>query len=306
MDIFGLLNSPKPDSSPMRKFKINGQVYNCLCDSGACTTVVTTLPPGAQSSNKRVWVKSASGHVTALFYTKPLKLLDVETNTCVKAQILVDPSCPVNLLGRDMLTAFDITIKPTPDGKMTTEIGPRDPAKSLVVLGEGGPPNYWWSLDLTDKEESNNLIRTAKEELQNMGVTTKIRTMRPDELHCTLRYKQVPGPDPDYDEEVHKLPEHGSIVLSHILVGESGQSCAAVTLNPKQQLANRCPFSHVSLTTSLHDDWQKMYILVRAANQDRFDGPDVDGWYTGRNSKIRKKNLGLYVPATPAIHLDES
>uniref|UniRef100_A0AAQ5XZ28 ribonuclease H n=1 Tax=Amphiprion ocellaris TaxID=80972 RepID=A0AAQ5XZ28_AMPOC len=104
----------------MRKLTINGKAYMFLCDSGACTTVVRQPFPGMKMSNKTIWVRSASGHVMKQRMTQPAMIRDLDSGQETKISIMVDPSCPLNLLGRDLLTVLKIAIIPTADGGMTT------------------------------------------------------------------------------------------------------------------------------------------------------------------------------------------
>uniref|UniRef100_A0AAQ6AAX3 ribonuclease H n=1 Tax=Amphiprion ocellaris TaxID=80972 RepID=A0AAQ6AAX3_AMPOC len=104
----------------MRKLTINGKAYMFLCDSGACTTVVRQPFPGMKMSNKTIWVRSASGHVMKQRMTQPATIRDLDSGQETKISIMVDPSCPLNLLGRDLLTVLKIAIIPTADGGMTT------------------------------------------------------------------------------------------------------------------------------------------------------------------------------------------
>lgn len=291
---------------PMRKIVFNGKEYNCLCDTGACTTVLRSAPPGTKLSEKTAWVKSASGHVTKLSYTKPITIIDKDSGTGTKAPVLVDSSCPVNLLGRDLLAPLRISVVPTQDGGMTTEIANSDPEQDQFLVCGDGALHYWWSLDMTDLAEAERLLKDVKTQQRLMDVTDGIDYMDPDRLHHTLWYKKDPGPDEDYDDQVRRLPKTSSMCLSSLLVGRNGQACATVILNPTQGKVSRNSHPHVSLATPRHVSWASMYTLVLGAQRDHFSSPDAGGWQTGKNSGIRRRMLGVYTPVTPAAHLDET
>ena len=102
---------------PTRRFQIAGAEFLCLCDSGACTTVMQTEPPGFKKSRKVVWVRSASGHTCKNYLSEPLAVTDVDTGRTAMLKILVDPSCPINLLGRDAMCVLQLAVIPV-KGKM--------------------------------------------------------------------------------------------------------------------------------------------------------------------------------------------
>lgn len=219
IDIFSLVQKHQEMTQPMRTVTFNDQPYNCLCDSGACTTVVRHSFPSMKMSNKTVWVKSASGHVTPLRYTHPANIMDKDTKKCVKLPVLIDSSCPINLLGRDSLQALDIGVVPGPDGKMKVI----NLESSCFVEGTG-VPHFYWSLDLTDTPTQKQLLTMAKEKLSEVtGPGQRLDFMAEGDLHCTLRYKREPGPDEPYDQRVHKL-KGTTTCLQSMLVSPSGQS----------------------------------------------------------------------------------
>uniref|UniRef100_A0A3P8TKM3 ribonuclease H n=1 Tax=Amphiprion percula TaxID=161767 RepID=A0A3P8TKM3_AMPPE len=130
--------------SPTKPILINGKVFNCLCDTGACTTVLRDTFPVMRLSNNVVWVKSASGHVTPLRTTHPATILDPDCNNSAKMSVLVDSSCPVNLLGRDAMVKLNIGVIPDKDGKMTFALS----LEHMQLLGT--LPSALWSTSPTD------------------------------------------------------------------------------------------------------------------------------------------------------------
>lgn len=87
-----------------------------LCDTGACKTVLTEKAPNMAFSDQKMIVKSASGHVTTQRLTDPLFLAHRDSGRSCKIQCIYDPSCPVNLLGRDALERLKIGVVPGQEG----------------------------------------------------------------------------------------------------------------------------------------------------------------------------------------------
>lgn len=140
MDIQAVVNNKS--GMPMRIVNVGGKSYNCLCDSGACTTVLTTPPPGFKPSSKVVWVRSASRHVVQNHLSEPLQIVEPETGKTTQMKIIVDDSCPINLLGRDCLSNLEIAIIPV-DGKMNWV-----PLNRTYVSQSIIEPHYYWTLDV--------------------------------------------------------------------------------------------------------------------------------------------------------------
>uniref|UniRef100_A0A3P8U1X8 ribonuclease H n=1 Tax=Amphiprion percula TaxID=161767 RepID=A0A3P8U1X8_AMPPE len=166
--------------SPTKPILINGKVFNCLCDTGACTTVLRDTFPVMRLSNNVVWVKSASGHVTPLRTTHPATILDPDCNNSAKMSVLVDSSCPVNLLGRDAMVKLNIGVIPDKDGKMTAVTL----QTACLVEGAGGP-HFFWSLDLVDEPTSRHLLTMAKDNPTDVGLIKdqdpiKVKLVKPD------------------------------------------------------------------------------------------------------------------------------
>lgn len=88
---------------PILKIDINGQLMTMLCDTGACKTVLNQKPNNLKFSKETLIVKSASGHTSVKSLTEGLLLVHRESGRSCKNQCIYDPSCPVNLLGRDSM-----------------------------------------------------------------------------------------------------------------------------------------------------------------------------------------------------------
>lgn len=103
------------EHKPTVTVHVNGQPMTMLCDTGACKTVLTEKPPKMKFSSDTLIVKSASGHISTKPLTKPLLLAHENSGRSCKNRCIYDPSCPVNLLGRDTLERLEIGVLPGPE-----------------------------------------------------------------------------------------------------------------------------------------------------------------------------------------------
>lgn len=130
------------DGKPLMQLKINGQEIEALCDTGACRTVLMQEPPNTHYSKDTLLVKTASGHTKAQILTKPLFIRHPESGRECRNQCIIDSSCPINLLGRDVMTKLNIGVVPTEKG-MSAEVMMEQEQQKCY-----GEPNYYWTLDL--------------------------------------------------------------------------------------------------------------------------------------------------------------
>uniref|UniRef100_A0AAR2KL21 ribonuclease H n=1 Tax=Pygocentrus nattereri TaxID=42514 RepID=A0AAR2KL21_PYGNA len=94
---------------------INGQQsLPFLVDTGATHSVIG--PEGAHLplSNKKIRTQGFSGKMETLKFTEPLELT-IDKHKIIMP-LLYSDTCPVNLLGRDILCKFNADIKCAPDG----------------------------------------------------------------------------------------------------------------------------------------------------------------------------------------------
>lgn len=93
-----------------------------------------------------------------------------------------------------------------------------------LVCHEDGDPYYYWTLDLPS---SKQLITLTERYLPRSS-----ETMPHNELHNTLCFKQTPGPDPEYDTQVHRLGPQ-KLTLQHLYVTKSGNAVCSVIQPPR-------------------------------------------------------------------------
>ena len=101
-----------PEFDPIVTCNINGEPIPFMVDTGATVSCINT--DKYPLSNKILTVIGFSGKKQSQSYTLPLTVQMKNQET--QHQFLHSPSCPVNLLARDLLSKFGITIYCTKDG----------------------------------------------------------------------------------------------------------------------------------------------------------------------------------------------
>ena len=139
-----LLNALR--EKPYVMLKINGKSTEFLCDSGACKTVLKTQVPGLKQSQNSIWVKSADGETHKEYFSKTLTIEDEETKLTISASVVISPKCPVNLLGRDLMTRLGIAIIPIKDGMRACRVRDAD-----VYASSTDDNSVYCSYDLNPK-----------------------------------------------------------------------------------------------------------------------------------------------------------
>ncbi|MEQ2196183.1 hypothetical protein XENOCAPTIV_025900, partial [Xenoophorus captivus] len=223
---------------PYKNIIINGKAYSCLCDTGACRTVLTKPPPGVKYSNTAVHVRSAAGTSEVHYLSAPVTITEPETKLTCQAPVLISQKCPVNLLGRDLMQKLHINIVSTKTGmKAVVEEG-------ALVLNELSQPYYYWSLDLGPTPTARELLRRTREK----QTSQEAQYMPDTELHVTMRYKNTAGPDYQYDTVFHR-ENNQTVNIQHLYVDpKTGKSSTSIILSGKQFQQFKGSTPHLSLT----------------------------------------------------------
>lgn len=267
-----------------------------LCDTGACMTVLKEEPPRTHFSKDARVVTSASGHTTTQFLTQKLDFLHSDSNRCCKLQCIVDSSCPVNLLGRDGLMKLKIGVVPESNG-MRAELMLSETHE--LACHSDGEPHYYWTLDLPPVPQ---LVTAAERYLPSSS-----STMPFNELHNTIRFKQTPGPDSEYDTQIHRLGPQ-KLTLQHLYVTKSGNAVCSVIQPPKVRELNRMPISHVSVAKSPETQWRDLGTILKRVQNDHYEKTKEthEGWLQGRRTGCMRYTLGWVLNTQPSTHLDTS
>lgn len=258
-------------------------------------TVLRDKPPNVSFSKDARIVMSATGHTVAKSLTDKIKFLHVNSGRSCKIQCIIDPTCPVNLLGRDALTQLKIGVVPEPDGMraelMLAEI------ETLVYEGDG-EPHYYWTLDLP---KNDTLLSIASRHLPETS-----EKMKSDMLHHTLRYKTTPGPDLDYDTQIHRLGPQ-SLTLQHLYVTKSGNAVCSVIQPPRVRDLNRMPIPHVLIAKNPETQWKDLGIVLKRMQCDYYEKTEEthEGWLQGRRTGCLRYTLGWTLTTQPNTHLTD-
>lgn len=162
----------------------------------------------------------------------------------------------------------------------------------------GPEPHYYWTLDLPSLEP---LQQKAKMYLPPTSVVLPYT-----EYHNTLQYKLSPGPDSQYDAQIHRLgPQR--LTLQHLYVTKSGNAVCSVIQSEKIQEVNRMPNPHVSVAHNDNTDWRDLGRVLRSVETDRYEktGEAQEGWLQGRRTKCMRYTLGWVMTTMPKTHLSD-
>lgn len=242
-DLLVLSTSIKDNTvRPEIVLQVDGKPMLFLVDSGAERTVIRDIkdvPVGSGS----VRVLAANGKITRCSESKTVQFSLPENNEkpTVGLKVVLAPNCPHNLLGRDLLLLLGLSIGPGQDGVLVV----REHIFDCMIMEGDGVPHYWWSLDLPENDPgktSRHLLKLAKKHTKRKDTTF----MSEDQLHVTLRYKLRPGPDPIYDDAVHKLGPQ-TLTVTYLYFDGSNSLCDVELSSAAQRLMPK-PFQrHISL-----------------------------------------------------------
>lgn len=270
-----------------------------LCDTGACKTVLTEKPPNMAFTDQKMIVKSASGHVTTQRLTDPLFLAHRDSGRSCKIQCIYDPSCPVNLLGRDALERLKIGIVPGQEG-MFAKLMFSDAYSTDLFLQQGsGEPHYYWTLDLPSLEPLQHI---ADRYLPDTSIRQPYT-----EYHNTLRFKKTPGPDPPYDQQIQRLGPQ-KLILQHLYVTTSGNAICSVIQTDRTLQLNRMPHPHVSVAHNATTDWKDLGNVLSRVETDRYEKTEEThkGWLQGHRTGCMRYTLGWPLTTQPASHITDT
>ena len=140
--------------------------------------------PDVVESPDVIYVKLSNGKVYREHLSQLVTIVDSETDNQTQIKLVLSHICPVNLLGRDVLTKLGIAVLPCDNGLVAKRI-PK--TTDIIVLQNVIPPHYWYSLDLVDTGPASvglSLISKGKSRAPPVA-----DLMRSTELHCTMYYK---------------------------------------------------------------------------------------------------------------------
>ena len=206
-------------------------------------------------SKEKMIVKSATGNVAIEPLTKPTKVHDPVSGLTTKIQLVISSSRPVNLLGRDGLTALNIGIKPTGTGMTAVRL-----TDNCFVLKDTTQCYYWYSMDPVRRGPAS-ITADLKKEIELK--TKPGNVVQPEcEMHITTYYKCTPGPDKRYEDMFFKDPKYPFTVTA-LYWDRQGNVGAAVQGDKRlRQVFKTQHTPHICLAKTTELDWQDIGELV--------------------------------------------
>lgn len=253
---------------------VNGHPMLFLVDSGAERTVIRDIG-GLPKSNKTINVLSASGKAQRNYISAPITMQNTINASSVLLEVVLSPQCPHNLLGRDALLALELAIVPTVNGCMEVRNHSVSKTTDTLVVEGRDPVHYYWTLDIPVNDPSDTaktLLNLAKQH-----VDKNAQISRPDNLHVTLRYKRIPGPDDEYDKKVHKLGPQ-NITLTHFYFKDFTSFCDVQLTQTVTQIMPDPHRRHVSVSKSRDQKWSDLgmeVLKVRNAKWKDTENPKI-------------------------------
>lgn len=253
-------------------------------------------------SKRVIFVKSATGHLCPEPLTIPTLIVDPKTERKVTLPIAMSTLCPVNLLGRDVMIELGIGVIPTPGGMKAVRVG----EMGLNVLEGQLEPTYWYSLDLVTTGPSS-----VTSELSKLAVdktSPRAQKQNPQDMHCTMLYNHIPGPDKDYERFFFKKL-NSKLKLTNVYwdtAGFMGVGCSL--LEEDRKLYQGCRTPHVSLAKPEQARWGDVGLFVTKAEMSNTQwvpvSSDPDVLYSPGLQTYCKK-LNWCTQAVKAVHMIE-
>lgn len=288
-----MLNALK--EKPYITLIVCGEKVEFLCDTGACKTVLKTKIEGINPTNESIWVKSANGQIHREHMSKNTSFKDPETGIKVKASVVMSFQCPINLLGRDLMTKLGIAVVPVQDGMRAVRLKHSD----LYTVQKD--EKIYCSYDLKPVDNPHvpgKLLREARGQL-DLPETE----MNYNQLHVTMNILNDPQ-----DDYVQKFLETNPVTLAVTEIFTDRRSYAAVTvlLPTSQTELYKLPANpHISLFKPHNITWADVGNRTKMASEATDYKESEDGWSYSPSCDVWKQSLCEVVTGTAQVHAFE-
>ncbi|XP_048009377.1 protein NYNRIN-like [Megalobrama amblycephala] len=240
----GFLNMPE------YPLLVEGTMISFLVDSGATRSVLRPcdLPCEPALTNKTHGSLSVSGHYITERFTVPLKC-ETEGGHVLKHAFLTSKTCPVPLLGRDLMCKLNLVMVADPSGIVVKE------GEQMYLKTE---PKWVYKWHITETEWAKTICELGKNRTLSFGTDF----MMPDNLHCTSHV--VTERDQFYEKQWFEQKED-TLKLDQMFWTE--KMCAiSVGLSEKQLplylIAGEC-VPHISISKKNTQAWGDMGMFVK-------------------------------------------
>lgn len=192
----------------------------------------------------------------------PVDVCDPVSGITLKAPFVISTTCPVNLLGRDLISQLQLMIRTTAEGMWSV-----DRMVNLWVR-EGEMCSKFWSLDIPEKQPppfSEPITMIYGKALSYLQPEAQLHNQT--DLHVTMHVERTGGfckSDPhgtsSYAEKFAKLKDPQMIVIMHLYVCGQTAVYTAGSLSAEAAALFKVSGSvpHVSIAKPLKKRWQDL------------------------------------------------
>ncbi|XP_061120925.1 uncharacterized protein LOC133143150 [Syngnathus typhle] len=221
---------------------VEGKPVKMLVDTGATYSSINTALPVSSLSKKTTTLVGFSGQPRTLPFTKPLETVITRTGCRLWHKYIHSTDTPINLMGRDLLSAVQARILCGPEGVII-----QFPDGISIQCSQQLQQHGQWLMAPLPAEAETATIYWARLEPETPaggGVFSTYLLWKPwicslapyhppvDPLHCTLYYDRKS--DDVYRDLFEEIEGHmWDLTSSCILIGKEGVA-AATELTPEQ------------------------------------------------------------------------
>ena len=264
-----------------------------LCDTGACNTVLKTPIPDLRASHNTIWVKSADGQTHKEYISRPTTIKDIETGVTISASVVISPKCPINLLGRDLMTRLGIAIIPVKDGMRAYRLKNVD---SYVLQKDRQVYCSYDVISMKNPHVPSQLLQEAKKQLAYPEAE-----MSYNQLHVTMNILMDPQ-----DDYIESFLKNTPVTLTVTNMYTDRRSFAAVTvLLPPTQNSEYKLFAvpHISLFKPNNITWADVGCRTKVASAALDYVDKGDGWSYSASCDVWKQERCDVITGEAGVHL---
>ncbi|KAL0149321.1 hypothetical protein M9458_055359, partial [Cirrhinus mrigala] len=248
---------------------VQGTMIDFLADSGATRSTVRPcdLPCKPELTDYVSESICVSGRTMVERYTKPL-ICETETGRVLKHAFLFSKTCPVPILGRDLMCNLNLRLIADSSGVRVEEEG----SDQWSCLHE--EPQWVYEWYIMNYDWAKMVCRKARECITWSGV----EMMAPDELHCTSHV--VLQRDENYEKDWFGKDETETLSFDKMFWTDSvcALSACLTEAQSRQYQMTEQTVPHLSLSKARGQKWSEVGLFVKQcvdAGDWRETGPDL-------------------------------
>lgn len=279
---------------PYVTLKIGAKNVNFLCDTGACKTILKTDVPGLKPSRNSIWVKSADGETNKQSISKPTTVEDPKTGVIIITSLVISPKCPINLLGRDLMTKLGIAVVPVSDNGMRA--ARVKPGEIYVSMQD---ESLFCSYDLEPVKNGQSITRLLNQTKEQLSCPED--EMPYSGLHATMNVLTDPSDDyvPEFLAETPVL-----LAITYLYTDRRSFAAAAVLLpSEKENVYKLNAVPHISLYKPRDIEWADIGPREKMASLATDYRDDIEGWMYSPSCNMWKQRFCDMATADAKLHL---